>query len=178
MPLIYPACSAFRLGCLFVAVLALYGCSTPQPSAQPRPIGSTPSAAPAAPVVAVETAPPADDTKPNATVPTADAIFFSAGSTTVDATGKEKLRQHADRLKLTPDALVTLVGYTDGQGSRNYNLAIAEERLTAVSKLLRSYGVSPRKIRRNRIGSVKTPAACTTADCRQNLRRVELVYSP
>ncbi len=179
LPLISLAGSAFRLGCLFVAALALYGCSTPQPSAQSLPTESTPVVAPSITQASVvETAPPEVEVKPIVTVPEADAIFFPPGSTTVDATGKEKLRQHADRLKQNPKAFVTLVGYTDGQGSRNYNLAIAEERLTAVNKLLRTYGVSPGKIRHNRIGSVKTPTACTSADCRQKLRRVELVYSP
>ena len=51
--------------------------------------------------------------------------------------------------------IVTLVGYTDGLGSRNNNLAITEECLTAGSKWLRAYGVSPRQFRRSNIGHLK-----------------------
>ena len=104
-------------------------------------------------------------------------IFFPVRSAIVSDTGKEKLHLHADRLKLDRKETVLLVGHSDDQGSRNYNLAITEERLIAVEKLLRSYGVSVRQIRRNRIGSVKYSPSCPTGECRQQMRRVELVYS-
>ena len=105
-------------------------------------------------------------------------IFFPLRSTTVDDLGKEKLRQHAARLKLNPKELVTLVGYTDDLGSRNYNLAITEERLSTVNALLKSYGVSTRQIRRNRNGPLKVRGTCTSSACRQQMRRVELVVTP
>lgn len=103
-------------------------------------------------------------------------VFFEQGLTVVSPSEKEKLRQHGQRLKQNPKTYVTLTGYSDDLGSRNYKLAIAEERLAAVSKLLRSYGASPSQIRRNRSASVKNPPSCSTDDCLRMRRRVELVY--
>ena len=105
-------------------------------------------------------------------------IFFALRSATVDDAGKEKLRQHADRLKSNRKERVLLVGHSDDQGSRNYNLAITEERLMAVQKLLRSYGVTARQIRRNRSSSAKTRSPCASKACQQQMRRVELVDLP
>ena len=125
-----------------------------------------------------ESKPPAPAEKVIEAISDENNIFFAAGSTSVDDAENEKLRQHADQLKQHPKQRVTLTGYGDDQGSRNVNLAIAEQRLVAVSKALRAYGVSPRQIRRNRIGGIKKPSACSPADCRKRMSRVELVYSP
>ena len=166
---------AFRfIGCLAVGLL-LHGCGTPQPA----------SSSPAeSPTVAVTATPTRIDVSRSVTeeqtiepVSEESNIFFLLRSTTVDEAGKEKLRRHADRLKSNPMETVSLVGYTDDQGSRNYNLAITQERLLVVEKLLKSYRVPARQIRRKRIGSLKSSPACKTDRCRQQMRRVELVYS-
>jgi outer membrane protein OmpA-like peptidoglycan-associated protein len=105
-------------------------------------------------------------------------VYFASGSTVVDQAGKEKLRRHAEDLKQNQKKILTLAGHTDDTGSRNYNLAIAEERLMNVSRLLLAYGAPARQIRRNRIGNIKKPPACKTAECREKMRRVELIYLP
>jgi outer membrane protein OmpA-like peptidoglycan-associated protein len=129
------------------------------------------------PPVAI-TSPPVSEETPVIPVSEDDNIFFLVRSAAVDDAGKEKLRQLADRLKLDRKETVLLVGYTDDRGSRSYNLALTEERLTTVGKLLRTYGVPARQIRRNRIGRVAPPGSCSTDACRQQMRRVELVHSP
>jgi len=173
---------------LLVGLLLLAGCGIPPP----RPTQTVPEEA--APAIAESpatppllnattnpqvgtTASPEKNTSPaTVTVDGDNNIFFDRGATTVNAKEKEKLRQHADRLKQNPKTYITLTGYSDELGSRNYKLAIAEERLAAVSKLLQSYGVSSRQIRRNRSASVKNSPACSTDDCLRLKRRVELVY--
>lgn len=107
-----------------------------------------------------------------------DNIYFESGSTTIDVRGKIKLRTHADRLKADPDSRVTLVGHTDDLGSRNYNLALAEQRMLAVSHWLRKYGVRSKQIRRYRGDGERVPNSCKSAECRQKMRRVELVSPP
>ena len=165
--------------CLFLASMAIYGCSSPQPEAPPAREESTPVVTAATPLPAAEPSPPpATVDKLSEALADENIIFFAAGSSSVDDAGNEKLRQHADRLKKNPKQRVTLTGYGDDQGSRNVNLAIAEQRLVAVIKALRADGASPRQIRRNRIGGVKKPSACSSADCRKRMSRVELVYSP
>lgn len=164
---------------MLVGALALIGSSVQQASAQSDQTESTPAETKAISAsTAIEYPRPIDVESPAATELEENSIFFPPGSATVDDVGKEKLRQHAEHLKQNPKKFVTLIGTTDGQGSSSYNLAIAEERLMAVNSLLRTYGVFPRQIRRNRAGSVKKPKPCISVDCRQQTHTVELVYSP
>lgn len=171
---------ALRTVCYFSSALLLYGCSTPPsivpiPSDEPSPVVAVLSA----PLVEVPVpAPPVPEEATHSPVSEENNIFFAPRLVIVDDMGREKLQRHADRLKSNHKEIVSLKGYSDNQGSRNYNLAITEERLVAVEKLLLSYGVSARQIRRNRSDSVKPPPLCTTTECRQRMRRVELVYSP
>ena len=109
----------------------------------------------------------------------ANSIYFAKGATRIDRTEQNKLRIHAARLKENPVQVVTLAGYTDDLGSDSYNLAIAEQRIEAVAKLLRTYGVPKKQIqplRRYSVGRAGSMAACRTTDCRQKMRRVELIY--
>ena len=62
----------------------------------------------------------------------------SCASTAIDEAEKLKLGAHAERLKADPGLLGDLIGHMDDLGSRNYNLAITEERLTEVTNQLRS----------------------------------------
>ena len=104
------------------------------------------------------------------------SIFFPSRSATVDNEEKEKLKECANRLKINPKKHVLLASYSDNLGSKSYNLAIAEQRIAAVSSALRALGVKPRQIRRNRSNSVKTAShACQTEECRQQMRRVEFL---
>lgn len=183
MPLFLSVGSAIRFCLMLVATLALFGCSARHVRAQPEPVEEMPvrSAVRPAPI-AVAPAPPAIKAEPIAALVAAasedNTIFFASGSNTVDDIGKQKLRQHAEYLKQNPMKLVTLLGSTDRQGSRSYNLALVEERLMAVNKLLRTYGVSSRQIRRNRIGNGKNQAPCTSTDCRQEMPKIVLMFSP
>ena len=166
--------------CCFSAVVGLGGCSTPHPVVVPSPANDSPPVAiPAIPVPSQNIA-PASVPKEEAVVlvPEENNIFFALRSASISETQKEKLQRHAARLKLNRKEIVLLVGHSDGQGSRNYNVAITEERLVAVEQLLRRYGVSIRQIRRNRSASVRGTNQCATDVCRQQMRRVELVFSP
>lgn len=170
---------------LLVGLLMLAGCSTtpPQPTSPAHEESVPPIAeSPSAPSVETEpevkvTGSPENKSLPAPIINDEDNnVFFDPGSTAVKEEEKAKLRQHANRLKQNPKKYVTLTGHSDELGSRNYKLAIAEERLVVVSKLLRSFGVSSRQIRRNRSASVKNSPACSTTDCLRLHRRVELVY--
>ncbi|WP_374683423.1 OmpA family protein [Accumulibacter sp.] len=104
-------------------------------------------------------------------------IYFSLGGVTVSSRERAKLQQHAAYLKENTETSVTLIGFTDDLGSRNYNVAIAEQRVAAVRKLLRAYRVPGGQIRRYSVGSEKTPKTCKTEECRRKMRRVELRYA-
>ena len=72
--------------------------------------------------------------------------------------------------------VVTLIGLTDDQGSRSFNLVIAEQRIEAVAKILRAHGVLKSQIRPYPLGSNMPDPACKTPACREKMRRVELDY--
>ena len=117
-----------------------------------------------------------DDKFQDDVIPGENSIYFAFGRTEIDNSGAMLLRQNATRLKANPLQTVTLVAFTDNLGSRSLNLAIAEERINVVVSTLRSLGVPRKQIRRKSAGLSKLSSACSTAACRQMMRRVELVY--
>lgn len=173
---------------VLAAILSLAGCAASPPhdevaAPQPAPSASTVAPSSTTPAASSASAPveTADSVSADVAPPVLvdeNNVFFRIRSTLISAEDQEKLKLHAGRLKADRRATVTLIGHTDELGSRSYNLALTEERLSAVTKQLRSYGVLPRQIRRNRSGGVRQHAGCTTDECRDRVRRVELVYSP
>ncbi|WP_306607435.1 OmpA family protein [Azonexus sp.] len=104
------------------------------------------------------------------------SIFFPSSGVTVDSEGRARLIEHANRLKASPDLVVTLIGHTDDLGSPSYNLAIAEQRVNAVYAILRSQRVPLTQIRRYGVGNEQMDRACKSEACRKKMRRVELVF--
>ncbi len=104
-------------------------------------------------------------------------VFFVLGSASVNAAGRMTAQRHAERLKANPKLEVTLVGYTDDLGSPSYNLAIAEQRVNAIHKELRTQGVRSNQIRRHMAGREQLAPACRSTACRKKMRRVEFVYA-
>ena len=120
--------------------------------------------------------PPLSEAQVIAAVDMENSLFFDSGVTEIDAAGMAKLRVHAERLKDDPKLRVKLIGYTDEQGSRSYNLAIAEKRVLAAYEVLRSYGVRAGQLQRHNMGGEKGRKSCRSVECRKLMRRVELVY--
>lgn len=176
MPAIAPVLAAVlvraRLAALLSAAL-LVGCATPPPAKAPEP---APAATSKAPVDKTPESEPGPDERPLAVRDEANNVYFELRSTLIDDTGKATLREHAERLKANPKQKVTLVGHMDDLGSRNYNLAITEERLAAVSSQLRALGVQARQIRRDRASGESDSPPCKNEACRALMRRVELKY--
>lgn len=104
-------------------------------------------------------------------------VYFPAGGTRVDESGKRLLRRHATRLKANSKLVLTLIGHTDPQGSRSYNVAIAQKRMDSVFEILRSLGVPRGQIRRVSSAVRMASTDCQTAACRRQMRRVELIFS-
>jgi len=105
-----------------------------------------------------------------------NCIFFSRGEVRLESEEVQKLLAHVLRLKADSKLVLTLVGHTDDLGSPAYNLAIAQQRVDAVYEALRGQGVARNQLRRYAVGSEKMPADCRSASCREQMRRVELVY--
>ncbi len=188
------ACRLGHLSCALLVAGGLAACATAPTEAARAETGTAaavvadapgpPPAAPAetAPVPDVVAVPTAADPVPAPVEPPpvdeASNVFFASRSAWIDAAGQQKLRDIADRLAGNRRSTVLLIGHNDGQGSRSYNLAITEERLNAVSKLLRSYGVAAHQLRRNRVAGVRSAPDCKDEACWRLARRVELVVKP
>ena len=158
--------------CVCLAALLLLACNTQPPAADKasQPVAVM-TDAPA--IGATETEPASSETE---VADPADNIYFQLRSTVIDEAEKLKLRERAERLKANPKARVTLIGHMDDLGSRNYNLAITEERLMVVTSQLRALGVPARQIRRQRAAVENSSPDCKTEACRAPMRRVELKY--
>lgn len=105
-----------------------------------------------------------------------NSIYFKLGATEIDAEGLAKLARWAARLKENPKARLQLIGHTDNLGSRAYNVAISDQRVNNVVKVLKAQGVPLAHIRKFGLGSERANPRCHSAACQANLRRVEILF--
>lgn len=155
-----------------LGLLALAGCAGGPP---PAPMPAEQSMAVRPPVTRV--APP-----PVVAEPPADeivehdaetSVFFMLGSSSLAAGERQKLRDLASRLKEDRNLGVILTGHANDNGSRSFNLAVADARVRAVVEQLRKLGVGAQQIRTEVAGSEQMPRGCRSSTCRQAMRRVE-----
>lgn len=103
-------------------------------------------------------------------------IYFDYDSSIVLSQYGEIIQAHAGFLQANPDVITTLEGHADERGSREYNLALGEQRAQAVKQQLVVLGAKPEQIRTVSFGEER-PAQPGHDEWawRQN-RRVEIRY--
>lgn len=114
---------------------------------------------------------------PDTSDPSADSIYFAAGSTEIDPYAEMTVQRHATRLKALPDLYVTVVAHTDELGSASLELARGQHRLDAVRRLLEEARIQPSRIRTVNQGSedvAKEP--CADDECRRRRRRIDFIF--
>ncbi len=74
-----------------------------------------------------------------------------------------------------PDLSLTIEGHTDNVGDAQANLALSAKRADAVKAYLVGKGVGAERLTTKGLGASKPAAPNTTAEGRQQNRRVELV---
>ncbi len=108
-----------------------------------------------------------------------DRIFFAAGSDQLGARARAVLAAQADWLNAHPDIFVTIEGHADdGAGAvrqDHYNLSLV--RAEAVRQRLIAEGVREARMASNGRGRTDPVAACTSARCAAQNRRVVTVIS-
>ena len=103
-------------------------------------------------------------------------IYFDYNSNNVAPEYQIVISNHALYLNGNPNAIVSLEGHTDERGTREYNLALGEERAQSVSDLLLLQGAASNQTQTLTYGEERPSAiGSTEADWRNN-RRVEIVY--
>ena len=73
-------------------------------------------------------------------------VHFDFDRYEIKAEDYELIKANADYLSLQPEISVTINGYCDERGTREYNLALGENRALAVKNALVAEGVSPSRI--------------------------------
>lgn len=103
-------------------------------------------------------------------------IYFGYDSSLLTPKNEAIVRAHARYLKTIPEIQIVLEGHTDERGTREYNLALGENRANAVSRVMQVLGICSDRIQSISYGEEK-PASwgSTKNDWRLN-RRVEILY--
>jgi peptidoglycan-associated lipoprotein len=78
--------------------------------------------------------------------PSTNSVYFAFDSAKIDGAGTAILTAFAKWLKNNPDVNITVEGNADERGSKEYNLALGEERAKSVKDVLVSNGVDAARI--------------------------------
>ena len=153
-----------------VLLLALGGCASPAKQAEVKAPGS------AATTTALADRPgPPGLNDPNSPL-SQRVIYFDYDSSTIKPEYVEILRAHARYVATTPKAKVMLEGHTDERGTREYNLALAEDRANAVRRFMRAEGAAAAQLGLLSFGEEKPTQPGQGEPVWALNRRVELVY--
>ena len=84
--------------------------------------------------------------------------------------------QHGRFMAENPDAQVRLEGHTDERGTREYNIALGEERAKTISRMLQLQGVSSSQLRTVSYGEELPVDEAHNSDAWAKNRRVNVIY--
>jgi len=101
-------------------------------------------------------------------------IEFDNGSRMLTTASAEQLRNVVEFLKANPRARIVIAGYTDDAGSDTANMALSQERATAVMNRLASMGIERARMTAEGYGESHPLADNATSEGRQHNRRVEI----
>ncbi|HEX6466460.1 MAG TPA: OmpA family protein [Terriglobales bacterium] len=104
-------------------------------------------------------------------------VLFDTGKYTLKPSAREKLAKVAGIVLAYPDLKLKIDGYTDNVGGDEYNQHLSEQRAMAVRDYLISQGINMNSVAAEGLGKSNPIASNTTAQGRQQNRRVELVVS-
>lgn len=101
-------------------------------------------------------------------------IYFDTGSARIKEQSYGVLDNNARKLKERKQVDITVVGYTDSQGSDSYNQKLSEARAKSVRTYLVSQGVNPARINSTGRGEANPVDTNATAEGRSRNRRIEI----
>ena len=103
-------------------------------------------------------------------------IYFEYDSSQMNAEGEAVVQAHARYLNSVSNVQVILEGHTDERGTREYNLALAEDRAKSVANIMQALGVDASRIQTVSYGEER-PVTLGHDDSAWSLnRRVEILY--
>ena len=104
-------------------------------------------------------------------------VYFDFDRDTLKPEFQAIVACHAKYLVDRPMARVTLEGYADERGSREYNVALGERRSNAVQAAVRGSGGSTGQLNVLSYGEERPVCTESNEDCWAKNRRVEFVYT-
>lgn len=103
-------------------------------------------------------------------------IYFEYDSPNLDAEGQLIAEAHAQWLTNNSSVTVVLEGHADERGTREYNLALGEDRAKSVMQVMQGMGVSGSNVQTISYGEER-PVALGADESSWSLnRRVEIIY--
>jgi peptidoglycan-associated lipoprotein len=103
-------------------------------------------------------------------------IYFDYDSADIRDDSMLIVREHGKYLSSSPDRLIRLEGHADERGTREYNLALGEERAKSVREILLLEGAQEVQIEIVSFGEERPAVEGTDESVLELNRRVEVVY--
>jgi outer membrane protein OmpA-like peptidoglycan-associated protein len=104
-------------------------------------------------------------------------VLFDTGSANLKTGTREKLAKVAGILLSHPGLKIQVEGHTDSVGEAGYNQHLSENRAGSVRTYLVDQGIAHEAVGTTGFGETNPVASNTTAEGRQQNRRVELIVS-
>jgi len=104
-------------------------------------------------------------------------VLFDTGKHTLRPLAREKLAKISGIVLAYPALTLEIEGNTDSVGSDAYNQGLSERRAEAVRSYLAQQGVPESSMAAKGLGKTQPIASNSTAEGRQQNRRVELIVS-
>jgi peptidoglycan-associated lipoprotein len=105
-------------------------------------------------------------------------VYFMLDSSEVLPDFIPVIAAHAQYLIANPSQKITLEGNGDERGSREYNIALGEQRAKSVAVKMKAQGVSENQLTLVSYGEEKPAAFGSDESAWEKNRRVEIVYQP
>ena len=103
-------------------------------------------------------------------------IYFDYDTAELRPEFLDVVAQHGRFLAQNPDGRVRLEGHTDERGSREYNIALGEDRAKTVARMLQLQGVSSAQTRTVSYGEELPVDEGHNSDAWAKNRRVNIIY--
>jgi outer membrane protein OmpA-like peptidoglycan-associated protein len=102
-------------------------------------------------------------------------VFFETNSATLQASSYPELNRAAQLMRANPNMEVEIAGYSDAQGSDNYNRELSQKRANSVRDYIIGQGIPSARLVAIGYGEQNPIATNDTDDGRAKNRRVEFV---
>lgn len=103
-------------------------------------------------------------------------FYFDYDSSGIKPEDRDIIVAHVNHLLKNPDIFITLSGHADERGSREYNLALGEQRARSVQRQMSLLGVTGERIKILSYGEEKPAIDDHTEYAWSRNRRVEIIY--